>query len=104
MAEGGINHFKQMVSSVMLATMATAGPIDESFVGYAAESAVGYMNASWQNAAEAMVISHHGDTTSGLMHESHALWPLAHQALALLIQNFTRNEGHQSTCARNPSS
>ena len=36
-AEGAINHFKQMVSAVMLAAMAPGGPINESFVGWAAE-------------------------------------------------------------------
>ena len=36
-AEGAINHFKQMVSAVMLAAMVPGGPIDESFVGRAAE-------------------------------------------------------------------
>ena len=34
-AEGAINHFKQMVSAVMLAAMVPGGPIDESFVGRA---------------------------------------------------------------------
>ena len=102
MAKGGINHFKQMVSSVMLAAMVPDRPINESFVGYPA--AAGCMNASWQDAAEPTATFPHGDTTSELTRESLALWPSARQGLASLIQNFARSEGHQNTRAQNLSS
>ena len=65
-AEGAINHFKQMVSAVMLAAMAPNGPIDESFVGRAAEIAAGCTSALSPTIGARTASCPPGGTTSAL--------------------------------------
>ena len=79
-AEGALNHFKQMVSAVMLAAMVPGGPIDESFVGRAAEIAAG-LTSAWSLSAGAWTAScPPGGTISALMLVWRVQWLSEHRA------------------------
>ena len=94
-AEGAINHFKQMVSAVMLAVMVPSRPIDESFVGRAAAAEL--TSAGFLTAREETASCHPGDTILALMHVWCVQWHSGHQASHLLTQSCEQSVACHST-------
>ena len=96
-AEGAVNHFKQMVSAVMLAAMVPGGPIDESFVGRAAE----HMSVWCPIAGAWMASCPPGDTISVLMLVWHVQWRSVRRASPSWTRSCGRSAERRGTAGQN---